>query len=106
MLDLWEDRAVVHSDVGCLMANSIAEFGARAPKFSKQLARMLVRMEKAFLSALERAAATGELPEGRDPRTLARLLITVGQGLSTVGKLDITGGLVRDSISAVRALLR
>ncbi len=105
VLDMWEHRSIEHGDVGCLMANSIAEFGMRAPQFAKQLAKMLARIEKAFLSALERAAASGELPEGRDPRTLARLLTTVGQGLSTVGKLDTTGGLARDSIAAVRVLL-
>ena len=105
VLDWWEQGALEHGDVGCLMANSIAEFGMRAPQFSKQLTKMLARMEKAFLSALERAAAAGELPEGRDPRTLARLLITVGQGLATVGKLDTSGGLARDSVAAARVLL-
>ncbi len=105
VLDWWEQRALEHSGVGCFMANSIAEFGMRAPQFSKQLAKMLARIEKGFLSALERAAAAGELPKGRDPRTLARLLTTVGQGLSTVGKLDTSGGLARDSIAAARTLL-
>ena len=105
VLDMWEQRNVESRTQGCLMANSIAEFGMRAPQFSEQLAAMLGRVEKAFRTALERASAAGELPEGRDPQALARLFTTIGQGLSTVGKLDASGAMVRDSTAVARALL-
>ncbi len=105
VLDMWERRGSEHGAQGCMMANSIAEFGMRAPQFSQQLTRMLGRIEKAFQTALERAAADGELPEGRDPRALARLFTTIGQGLSTVGKLDASGVMARDSTALARALL-
>ncbi|MCZ6917500.1 MAG: TetR/AcrR family transcriptional regulator [Gemmatimonadetes bacterium] len=105
VLDMWERRGSEHGAQGCMMANSIAEFGMRAPRFSKQLTRMLGRIEKAFQTALERAAADGELPEGRDPHALARLFTTIGQGLSTVGKLDASGVMARDSTALARALL-
>jgi TetR/AcrR family transcriptional repressor of nem operon len=105
VLDMWEQRGLEGGTQGCLMANSIAEFGMRAPQFSEQLTAMLGRVEKAFRTALERAAANGELPEGRDPQALARLFTTIGQGLSTVGKLDASGAMVRDSAAVARALL-
>ena len=105
VLDLWEERARSGASMGCFMANSIAEFGMRAPALSPTLGSMLGTIEDAFLLALERAQSAGELPPGRDPRTLARLLTTLGQGLSTVGKLDPTGTFTQDALASARALL-
>lgn len=104
-LDLWEERAGSGANSGCFMANSIAELGSREPTLSKVLGEMLGEMETAFYRALKRAQDSGELGEGRDPRTLARLLTTLGQGLSTVGKLDPSGAFSRDAIASARTLL-
>ena len=102
VLDLWESGGGAR---GCLMANSIAEFGMREPKLSAQLGNMLGEIEEAFFHALQRAHTDGELPEGRDPRSLARLMTTLAQGLGTVGKLDPTHGLARDTVRSARTLL-
>ncbi len=105
ILDIWETPDAQKAQRGCLMANSIAEFGMRDTRFSSVLGQMLGEMEDAFTHALERARAAGELPPGRDPRTLARLFTTLGQGLSTVGKLDPTGAFRRDAVASARMLL-
>ncbi len=105
VLELWESQPPDTKRMGCLMANSIAEFGMRDPRLAKALERLLRQMESAFRDALERAAAGGELPPGRDPRDLARLLTTLGQGLATVGRLDASGRFVRDAIASARCLL-
>lgn len=105
VLEIWEDRAHSDSDHGCLIANSIAEFGMKEPKISKALACLLGEMEAAFYRALKRAEQEGELPPGRDPRALARLLTTMGQGLSAIGKVDPSGAYSHDSIASVRTLL-
>ena len=104
VLEMWSERAHSHSE-GCLVANSIAEFGMKDLKISKALAGMLAEMEAAFYRALKRAEEDGELPAGRDPRALARLLTTVGQGLSAVGKVDPSGAYAQDTVASVRALL-
>ena len=105
LLQSWEQASADVAHKGCLMANSIAEFGMREPLFAKELGSMLGEIEAAFTHALERAQDDGELPAGRDPRGLARLFTTIGQGLSTVGKLDPTGSFQRDAIASARALL-
>ena len=105
ILDSWEKTGAEMAQRGCLMANSIAEFGMRDTRFSAVLGQMLGEMEEAFTHALEKARADGELPPGRDPRTLARLFTTLGQGLSTVGKLDPTGAFQRDAVASARMLL-
>lgn len=104
VLDMWSEAAMSQSK-GCLMANSIAEIGMREPRLSKALGRMLGRMEDAFYEALQRAADVGELPSNRDPRTLARFITTLGQGLATVVKIDPSGSLARDAIESARILL-
>jgi TetR/AcrR family transcriptional repressor of nem operon len=105
VLALWEETSTDMAHKGCLMANSIAEFGIREPRFSAELGSMLGLIEGAFTHALERARDDGELPQRRDPRTLARLFTTLGQGLSTVGKLDPTGSFQRDAVASARQLL-
>ncbi len=104
VLDAWSEAAEMRSK-GCLMANSIAEIGMREPRLAEELGCMLGRMENAFYKALQRAADAGELPPGRDPRTLARLFTTIGQGLATVSKIDPSGAFARDAIDSARALL-
>ena len=105
VLDMWDEMSMSAGHKGCLMVNSIAEFGARAPELSTLLGGMLGELEDAFSHALERARHDGELPAGREPRRLARLFTTVGQGLSTVGKLDPTGSFRRDALASARSLL-
>lgn len=105
VLDFWESQPRETTRMGCLMANTIAEFGMRDPRLAKALEQLLRQMESAFRDALDRAAAAGELPPGRDPGELARLLTTLGQGLATVGKLDASGQFVRDAIASARGLL-
>ncbi len=105
VLEMWSERAQGHSSDGCMMANSIAEFGMKEPKISAALASMLADMEAAFYRALRRAERDGELPAGRDPRALARLMTTVGQGLSAIGKVEPSGAFAKDTLATVKSLL-
>ena len=77
VLDSWLEASSDAVNRGCLMANSIAEFGMREPRISAELGAMLGEIEEAFTYALERAREDGELPPGRDPRMLARLFVTL-----------------------------
>lgn len=104
VLEAWSDAAMRQSK-GCLMANSIAEIGMREPRLTKTLGRMLARVEDAFCEALQRAMNDGEIASDRDPRALARLLTTVGQGGAMVSKIDPSGAVTRDTIETVRLLL-
>lgn len=105
VLQMWTERAQDPSHQGCMMANSIAEFGLKEPRISQALASMLADMEAAFYRALRRAEEDGELPAGRDPRSLARLLTTVGQGLSAVSRIEPSGAIARDTLATLRTLL-
>ena len=107
VLSWWEERAKRRTLRGCLVANSLAEFGMRGqdqPGLTDELSRTLSRLEKGFHGALRRAQAEGELSAAHDPKALARLLTTLAQGLSVVHKVT-TPAFSRDAIRAVRMVL-
>ncbi len=56
-------------------------------------------------STLVRGRAQGELPAGRDPLTLARMLLVLMQGLRVVGKASADPARVRDAAEQALALL-
>ncbi|CAM5306820.1 AcrR family transcriptional regulator OS=Streptomyces violarus OX=67380 GN=FHS41_001495 PE=4 SV=1 [Streptomyces violarus] len=62
-------------------------------------------VETPLYSALVRAQAQGELPEGRDPHALARMLFVLLQGLRVVGKASNDPARVRDAAEQALALL-
>lgn len=72
---------------GCLIANTVVE-KALSDGELRDLARChLLRMERAFASALERAKAAGVLPASADCAERARFLTCVLTGLGVVGKM-------------------
>lgn len=105
VLDMWEQSSRENEHRGCLVANSLAELGAREPELQPFLSETLDRLEKAFRRALTRAKKEGELEEDRDVKSIARLLTTLGQGLSVVNKVQ-GSAFSRDAIRAARSLLR
>lgn len=56
-------------------------------------------------SALARARAEGDLPAGRDPLALARMLLVLLQGMRVVGKASPDPARMRDAAEAALALL-
>lgn len=74
---------------GCFMTNTAVELARRDRAAARQVEASWDLLEAGLTSALLRARAQGELPAGRDPRALARMLLVLLQGLRVVGK---TGG--------------
>lgn len=91
--------------LGCLVTNTAAELAAHDPQAARRVERSWEHIETVLHSALTRARAAGELPAGRDPRTLARLLLVLMQGMRVVGKASPDSARVRDAAEQVLALL-
>ncbi len=104
VLDMWESHACGRNYIGCLLANSMAEFGNSDPDLGRLLRASLTRLTKGFERALTRARDAGELTNDADPHALARLLVTIGQGLAVAGKVS-GPGYAREAIAAARRLL-
>ncbi|MFJ9826227.1 TetR/AcrR family transcriptional regulator [Streptomyces sp. NPDC101160] len=90
---------------GCFVTNSAAELGPHDRTVARRVELSWEQIETLLHAALARARAQGELPEGRDPRALARMLLVLMQGLRVVGKASSDPGRVRDAAEQALALL-
>ncbi|MFI5803557.1 TetR/AcrR family transcriptional regulator [Streptomyces sp. NPDC051561] len=90
---------------GCLITNTAAELAPHDPAAARRVEISWEHFETLLHSALVRAQAQGELPEGRDPRALARMLLVLMQGVRIVGKASDDPARVRDATEQALSLL-
>ncbi|MGO8868421.1 MAG: TetR/AcrR family transcriptional regulator [Alphaproteobacteria bacterium] len=72
---------------GCLAVNAACELAGRDPEVTALLKGQAETLEVLLARVIARAQANGELPRGRDPTALARLLASVIDGLRVRSKL-------------------
>ena len=106
VLATWQSAACSGEGHGCLLANSAAELGARDAVVAPVLDQMLQRLEDGFAAALARARSEGTLSSDKDPRALARLIVTTGQGLAILSKVRTGRAYAKDTIRSLDALLK
>jgi TetR/AcrR family transcriptional repressor of nem operon len=90
---------------GCFMTNTAVELAPHDAEAARRVEAGWTVLETALTSALLRARAQGELPAGRDPRGLARMLLVLLQGMRVVGKTGADPGRARDAAEQVLALI-
>ncbi|GAA3013408.1 TetR/AcrR family transcriptional regulator [Streptomyces fulvorobeus] len=90
---------------GCLITNTAAELAPHDPAAARRVETSWEHIETLLRSALTRARTQGELPEDRDPRALARMLLVLLQGIRVVGKASSDPGRVRDAAEQALTLL-
>ncbi|MBT2527030.1 TetR/AcrR family transcriptional regulator [Streptomyces sp. ISL-99] len=90
---------------GCFVTNTAAELAPHDDSAARRVEVSWEHMETLLHSALVRAQAQGELPEDRDPRALARMLLVLMQGLRVVGKASSDPARVRDAAEQALTLL-
>ncbi len=82
---------------GCLIANTVMELGPREKEIGHRAAKAMGDLEEAFFKALMRAKKQGELKNGKDPRSLARFLTTMMQGVIVMLKAGAPADALRDT---------
>lgn len=90
---------------GCFMTNTAVELAPHDAAAARRVEAGWAVLETALTSALLRARAQGELPAGRDPRGLARMLLVLLQGMRVVGKAGADPERARDAAEQVLALI-
>ena len=90
---------------GCLITNTAAELAPHDPAAARHVERNWDHLETLVHSTLVRAQSQGELPAGRDPLALARMLLVLMQGLRVVGKASADPARVRDAAEQALTLL-
>jgi TetR/AcrR family transcriptional repressor of nem operon len=86
---------------GCLVTNSAVGLSQRDRGAAAKIGGSLAGLEAAFLRALERARAQGELAAARDVRALARFLTSSAQGLSVMAKAFPERRVLEDVVAVV-----
>jgi len=105
ILSQWESVASAAEFHGCLVGNSVPEFGAKDVQMSEVLGRKLELLEAAFNRALRRAKQSGEVNPELDNRATARSLLTIGQGLAVVARVNREPAFVRGVLQTARRML-
>ena len=105
VMQRWQEMAESGHKRGCLFGNTAAELAAHDEELAQRLAQQFRRLEDAFARALRRAKKEGELSEDKDPRALARFIVTLSQGLAATSAI-LRPAYVRDVISTAADLLR
>ncbi|MFF7453183.1 TetR/AcrR family transcriptional regulator [Kitasatospora sp. NPDC008115] len=90
---------------GCFVTNTAVELAPHDPGAARRVETSLQQLETVLASALVRAQAQGELPEGRDPQALARMLLVLFQGMRVIGKAGDGSARLRDAAEQALALL-
>jgi TetR/AcrR family transcriptional regulator, transcriptional repressor for nem operon len=71
---------------GCLVVATAMELAAHDTEVAQRIRRFFKRMETRLTEALARAQAAGQLADGVEPATAARLLLCLLEGMRVVGK--------------------
>ncbi|MET8290847.1 helix-turn-helix domain-containing protein [Streptomyces sp. NPDC051639] len=90
---------------GCFVTNTATELAPHDTDAARRVEHNWDHLETLLHAALVRAEAQGELPAGRDPLALARMLLVLMQGLRVVGKASTDPARVQDAAEQALTLL-
>lgn len=91
---------------GCLVANSVVEFGPTEDEEIVGLLReTLSQLERAVRTALEQAQKLGELPAAKSPEQISRALTNSMLGMAVTGRLRMDQGALQDVYAGTLAML-
>ena len=71
---------------GCLLANTAVELAPQDPEVAEKILAYIQRTENAFANALKRARQTREIPQDRNPQSLACFLVSNLHGLRVMAR--------------------
>ena len=91
---------------GCLLANTAVELAPRDAEVAARISRYVRRTEDAFEKALVRGRAAGEIPADKDPRALARFLVSMLHGVRVLARAGVDRAVLDDSVRTALAALR
>ena len=102
---MWEQLASDPEFKGCLLGSSSVELGRSDDRIARIVDASFTRLERAFARTFARAQSAGELADEVSARDLARLFVSTGQGLATVGRVKQGRRFARGALRALLALL-
>ena len=102
---LAEQLSDRHLPPGCLLANTILEFGSAKEAIGRYVREQLAAIESQFYQTIRRGQIEGEFSRSIDPRVFARLLTATAEGMALLARSDFGEAALRDiARSALLAL--
>jgi TetR/AcrR family transcriptional regulator, transcriptional repressor for nem operon len=92
--------------LGCLLGVGMAQVERDDAEVVAALRAWLVRLERAFELAVQRALEGGELRADVRPREVARQLVALTQGLALMGRISTSPGASREAVRSALDGLR
>lgn len=90
---------------GCLITNTVMELAPHEKNIGKKLSKRFHMLEDAFFKLLVRAQQEGDLAKDKDPRALARVLLTMMQGMIVMIKAGTPADVVRQTAQTALLVL-
>jgi TetR/AcrR family transcriptional repressor of nem operon len=90
---------------GCLIANTVMELSPHEKEIAGTLRQALKMAEDTFFKVLARAKQQGELKDDKDPRALARFLMTMMQGTIVMIKAGASADVVKPTAETALSIL-
>lgn len=90
---------------GCLIANTVMELSPHESEIAGTLRQALKMAEDTFFKVLARAKQQGELKHDKDPRTLARFLVTMMQGTIVMIKAGAPADVAKQTAETALSIL-
>jgi TetR/AcrR family transcriptional repressor of nem operon len=91
---------------GCLLANTAVELAPHDAEVAARISRYVERTEEALEKALVRGRAEGEIPADKDPRALARFLVSTLHGVRVLARAGVDRSVLDDSVRTALEALR
>ena len=91
---------------GCLVTNSAVEFGVEDAELAALIRKAFRRVERVLYERLVEAQKANQLVEGVQPKVLARLLITVLQGIRVMARVGVDREIMRDAVAGALVGIR
>lgn len=91
---------------GCLLANTAVELAPHDAEAAARISRYVRGTEDAFEKALVRGRAAGEIPADKDPRALARFLVSMLHGVRVLARAGVDRRVLDDSVQTALEALR
>jgi len=91
---------------GCLLANTAVELAPHDEEVAARISRYVRRTEDAFERALVRGRAAGEVSANKDPKALARFLVSTLHGVRVLARAGVDRAVLDDSVRTALGVLR
>ncbi|MFZ5861723.1 MAG: TetR/AcrR family transcriptional regulator [Nitrospirota bacterium] len=90
---------------GCLITNTVMELAPHDKNIGKKVSGRVHMLENAFFKLLMRAQREGDLSKDKDPLALARVLLTMMQGMIVMVKAGTPTAVVRQTVKTALSIL-